>query len=55
MENLLEDVAKTKIDRIRFVTSHPWDFTDEMIEVIKITLILCLIFIFRYKVDQIEF
>ena len=35
MENLLEDVAKTKIDRIRFVTSHPWDFTDEMIEVIK--------------------
>jgi len=35
MENLLEDVAKTGIDRIRFVTSHPWDFTDKMIEVIK--------------------
>ena len=35
MENLLEDVAKTGIERIRFVTSHPWDFTDEMIEVIK--------------------
>ncbi len=35
MENLLEDVAKTKIERIRFVTSHPWDFTDKMIEVIK--------------------
>lgn len=35
MENLLEDVAKTKIDRIRFVTSHPWDFSDHMIEVIK--------------------
>ena len=33
--NLLEDVAKTNIDRIRFVTSHPWDFTDEMIEVIS--------------------
>ncbi len=31
MEDLLEDVAKTKIDRIRFVTSHPWDFTDDMI------------------------
>ena len=35
MENLLEDVAKTGIKRIRFVTSHPWDFTDKMIEVIK--------------------
>ena len=35
MENLLEDVAKTNIPRIRFVTSHPWDFTDRMIEVIK--------------------
>ena len=34
MENLLEDVAKTKIDRVRFVTSHPWDFTDSMIDVI---------------------
>ncbi len=31
---LLEDVAKTGIARIRFVTSHPWDFTDEMIDVI---------------------
>ena len=35
MENLLEDVAKTGIERIRFVTSHPWDFTDEMINVIR--------------------
>ena len=34
MENLLEDVAKTGIERVRFVTSHPWDFTDIMIEVI---------------------
>lgn len=34
MANLLEDVAKTNIPRIRFVTSHPWDFTDEMIDVI---------------------
>lgn len=34
MANLLEDVAKTKIKRVRFVTSHPWDFTDEMIDVI---------------------
>ena len=33
MEDLLEDVAKTGIERIRFVTSHPWDFTDKMIEV----------------------
>ncbi len=35
MSNLLEDVSKTGIKRIRFVTSHPWDFTDEMIETIK--------------------
>ena len=34
MENLLEDVAKTGIKRVRFVTSHPWDFTDNMIDVI---------------------
>ena len=34
MANLLEDVAKTGIPRIRFVTSHPWDFSDEMIDVI---------------------
>lgn len=34
MEDLLEDVAKTNIPRIRFMTSHPWDFTDKMIEVI---------------------
>ena len=35
MTNLLEDVAKTNIPRIRFVTSHPWDFNDDMIEVIS--------------------
>lgn len=34
MENLLEDVAKTGIERVRFVTSHPWDFTDNMIDII---------------------
>ena len=34
LAELLEDVAKTNIPRIRFMTSHPWDFTDEMIEVI---------------------
>lgn len=34
MENLLKDVAETGIERVRFVTSHPWDFTDEMISVI---------------------
>lgn len=32
--NLLEDIAKKKIPRIRFMTSHPWDFTDHMIEVL---------------------
>ena len=31
---LLQKVADTGIKRLRFVTSHPWDFTDEMIDVI---------------------
>ena len=35
MGDLLRDVAKTGIARVRFVTSHPWDFTDEMITIIK--------------------
>ena len=34
LANLLEDIAKMNIPRIRFTTSHPWDFTDNMIEVI---------------------
>ena len=34
MGDLLEEVAKTGIERVRFVTSHPWDFTDKMIGVI---------------------
>ena len=32
--SLLEEVAKIGIERVRFVTSHPWNFTDEMIDVI---------------------
>ncbi|MGI6330061.1 MAG: tRNA (N6-isopentenyl adenosine(37)-C2)-methylthiotransferase MiaB [Bacilli bacterium] len=35
LENLLEDLAKTGIKRLRFLTSHPWDFTEEMIDVIE--------------------
>ncbi len=34
MAELLRDVAETGIDRVRFVTSHPWDFNDEMIDII---------------------
>ena len=32
--DLLEEVAKTGIERIRFTTSHPWNFTDRMIDII---------------------
>ena len=32
--NLLEDIAKKDIPRVRFMTSHPWEFTDSMVEVI---------------------
>ena len=35
MADLLEDVAKTNIERVRFVTSHPWDFNDDMIDIIS--------------------
>ena len=35
MGDLLEDIAKTNIPRIRFMTSHPWDFDDKMISIIK--------------------
>ena len=35
MGDLLKDVAETGIARVRFVTSHPWDFTDDMINIIK--------------------
>lgn len=31
---LLEKVSDIGIERIRFVTSHPWDFNDKMIDVI---------------------
>ena len=34
MADLLEDTAKIGIERVRFVTSHPWDFNDKMIDVI---------------------
>lgn len=32
---LLEEVAKIGIPRVRFLTSHPWDFTSEIIDVIS--------------------
>ena len=35
MSDLLRDVALTNIPRVRFVTSHPWDFNDSMIKVIS--------------------
>ena len=53
--NLLEMVSKTGIERIRFVTSHPWDFTDEMIDVISKYDNIIPIFIFLFKVVLIIF
>lgn len=32
--HLLEETAKIGIERIRFTTSHPWDFSDSMIDII---------------------
>ncbi|MCR5078702.1 MAG: tRNA (N6-isopentenyl adenosine(37)-C2)-methylthiotransferase MiaB [Bacilli bacterium] len=31
---ILREVAELGVPRLRFMTSHPWDFSDEMIEVI---------------------
>ena len=31
---LLDEVAKLRIPRVRFLTSHPWDFSSDMIDVI---------------------
>ena len=33
--DLLDEVAKTNIPRLRFTTSHPWDFTEEMFKSIQ--------------------
>lgn len=33
--DLLKDVAKTNIPRIRFTTSNPWNFTKEIVNVMK--------------------
>ena len=38
---LLNEVAKTGINRIRFMTSHPWDFNDDMILAIKNNKNIC--------------
>ena len=35
LADLLINVSKIGIPRVRFITSHPWDFTDKMIEVIR--------------------
>ena len=34
LADLLKDVSDTGIERIRFGTSHPWDFTDSMVDII---------------------
>ncbi len=39
--DLLDKVAKTGIKRVRFMTSHPWDFNDEMIDAIAANPNIC--------------
>ncbi|HEX7065372.1 MAG TPA: tRNA (N6-isopentenyl adenosine(37)-C2)-methylthiotransferase MiaB [Bacillales bacterium] len=34
LSDLMEDMRKIDIPRVRFTTSHPWDFTDGLIEVL---------------------
>lgn len=35
LADLLIKVSEVGIPRVRFITSHPWDFTDKMVEVIR--------------------
>ena len=35
LADLLLDISKLNIPRICFITSHPWDFTDKLVNVIK--------------------
>lgn len=34
LAKLLKEVDKIDIERVKFMTSHPWDFTDELVEVL---------------------
>jgi tRNA-i(6)A37 thiotransferase enzyme miaB len=34
LAKLLKEVDKIGIERVKFMTSHPWDFTDELVEVL---------------------
>ncbi|MFC4617424.1 tRNA (N6-isopentenyl adenosine(37)-C2)-methylthiotransferase MiaB [Camelliibacillus cellulosilyticus] len=34
LSDLMDDIRKIDIPRVRFTTSHPWDFTDDLIEVL---------------------
>lgn len=34
LSDLMEDIRKIDIPRVRFTTSHPWDFTDGLIDVL---------------------
>lgn len=35
LADLLDRAAKLNVPRLRFTTSHPWDFTDEMVDIIS--------------------
>jgi len=34
LSDLMDEIRKIAIPRVRFTTSHPWDFTDDLIEVL---------------------
>ncbi|GGH81921.1 tRNA-2-methylthio-N6-dimethylallyladenosine synthase [Pullulanibacillus pueri] len=34
LSHLMDEIRKIDIPRVRFTTSHPWDFTDDLIEVL---------------------
>ena len=34
LADLMDEIRKIDIPRIRFTTSHPWDFDDHLIEVL---------------------
>ena len=34
LADLMDEIRKIDIPRVRFMTSHPWDFDDHLIEVL---------------------
>lgn len=53
--DLMDELRKIDIPRIRFTTSHPRDFDDRLIEVLAKAEICLITFIFRFNQEAQKF